>query len=119
MPSVAIIGASADRTKYGNRSVRSHLRAGYEVYPVNPRGGEIEGLPVYPSVRELPQPIDRVSMYVPPEIGVQLLDDIAAVGCSELWLNPGSESAELIAKATELGLNPIQGCSIIDAGGFV
>jgi len=117
MPSVAIIGASADRSKYGNRSVHAHRSAGYDVYPVNPRGGEIEGLATYASIADIPAPIDRVSMYVPPHVGLNLLDDIAAAGCQELWLNPGSDSAAVIARANELGLNIVQACSIIDASG--
>ncbi|MCA9235381.1 MAG: CoA-binding protein [Planctomycetales bacterium] len=115
MPSVAIIGASADPSKFGNQSLRAHRAQGYDVYPVNPKGGEIEGLPVYSRLADVPlQRLDRVSMYVPPEVGLALLDEIAAKGCDELWLNPGSESDELIARARELGLNPIQACSIVD-----
>ena len=115
MPSVAIIGASADPSKFGNQSLRAHRAQGYDVYPVNPKGGEIEGLPVYSRLADVPlQRLDRVSMYVPPAVGLALLDEIAAKGCDELWLNPGSESDELISRARELGLNPIQACSIVD-----
>jgi len=114
---VAIIGATSDRAKYGNKSVRAHLSQGYEVYPVNPKGGQIEGLQVYSSIAEVPvEKLDRVSLYVPPAIGLKLLDEIAAKGCNELWLNPGSESEELVAKARELGFDPILACSIVDVG---
>lgn len=114
-PSVAVIGASSDRSKYGNRSLRAHMACGYEAYAVNPKGGEIEGLPVYASIAEVPVgPLDRVTMYVPPQVGITLLEAIAAKGCGELWLNPGTESPELIEKATELGLNPIVACSLVD-----
>ncbi|MCA9231161.1 MAG: CoA-binding protein [Planctomycetales bacterium] len=116
-PTVAIIGATADRSKYGNKSVRAHAAQGYEVFPVNPKGGEIEGLRVYPSVTDVPvERLDRVSLYVPPAIGLTLLDEIAAKGCDELWLNPGSESDELLEKARELGFDPILACSIVDVG---
>ncbi len=116
-PTVAIIGASADRSKFGNKSVRAHLTQGYDVFPINPKGGEIEGLQVYTSVGELPvEKLDRVSLYVPPAVGITLIKAIAAKGCDELWLNPGSESDELAAKARELGLEPIIACSIVDVG---
>ena len=116
-PTVAIIGATADRSKYGNKSVRAHAAQGYEVFPVNPKGGEIEGLRVYPSVTDVPvERLDRVSLYVPSAIGLTLLDEIAAKGCDELWLNPGSESDELLEKARELGFDPILACSIVDVG---
>ncbi len=116
-PTIAIVGASADRSKYGNKAVRAYLKQGYQVYPVNPRGGQVEGLPVYTSIAEVPaERLERVSMYVPPSVGLGLLTAIAAKGCDELWLNPGSESAELVEKAVDLGLNPIIACSIVDIG---
>jgi len=116
-PTVAIIGASTDRTKFGNKSVRAHLAQGYEVFPINPKGGEIEGLQTYANINEVPvEQLDRVSLYVPPAVGLALIEAIAAKGCNELWLNPGSESEELAAKARELGLEPIIACSIVDVG---
>jgi hypothetical protein len=116
-PTVAIIGASADRGKYGNKSVRAHVAQGYRVFPVNPKGGEIEGLTVFKSLAEVPvERLNRVSLYVPPAVGLELIEEIAAKGCDELWLNPGSEGDELAEKARELGLNPIIACSIIGVG---
>ena len=114
-PTVAILGASADRNKYGNISLRAHLKQGYEVFPVNPKGGEIEGLSVYTSLAEVPGGrLTRISVYLPPTVGLKLLPEIAARGCDELWLNPGSESDELIAAAQAAGLNTIIACSIVD-----
>lgn len=116
-PTVAIIGASNDRAKFGNKSVRAHVAQGYEVYPVNPKSGEIEGLTAYPSIEDVPvDRLDRVSVYLPPSVLLGVLDSIAAKGCDELFLNPGSESDEVVAKAEQLGLNPIVACSIVDVG---
>ena len=116
-PTVAILGASADRAKFGNKSIRAHLTRGYDVYPVNPKGGSIEGLRVYPTLADIPvEKLDRISLYLPPAIGISLLEEIAAKGCDQLWLNPGSDSPEVVARARELGLGPIVACSIVDAG---
>ena len=116
-PTVAILGASRDRTKFGNKSVRAHLQQGFEVFPVNPQGGTIEGLPAYPDLASVPAgPLDRVSVYLPPEIGIRLLEEIKARNPSEVWLNPGSDSPALIARAEALGLNIIRACSIVDVG---
>lgn len=115
-PAVAVIGASADRAKYGNISVRAHLQQGYDVYPVNPKGGEIEGLPVYAKVGDIPVSLDRVTVYLPPAAALGVLDEIAAKGCEELWLNPGSDAPEVVAKAEALGLAPIVACSIVGLG---
>ena len=116
-PTVAIIGASSDRSKFGNKSVRAHVAQGYDVYPVNPKGGQIEGLTAYQSISDVPvEGLSRVSLYVPPAVGEKLLSAIAAKGCDELWLNPGSESDTLVEAAREAGLEPIVACSIVDLG---
>lgn len=117
MPTVAVLGASRDRGKYGNKSVRAHARAGWQVFPINPRADEIEGLTAYRSLRDVPiRPLDRVSVYLPPEIGITLLDDIAACQPREVWLNPGSDSDELLLAAEKLALPVICACSIVDVG---
>lgn len=113
---VAVIGASQDRHKFGNKAVRAFLRQGYTVYPVNPRGGTIEGLPVSRSVRDIGEAVEMASMYVHPEVGLSLLEDIAAVGIKEVWFNPGADSPALVARARALGLEPIVACSILGIG---
>lgn len=114
-PTVAVVGASADPAKFSHRSVVAHAACGFAVYPVNPRGGEVAGLPVWESIAAAPVArFDRVTMYVPPAVGVTLLDEIAAKGCEELWLNPGADSPELIARAEELGLRVVVACSLVD-----
>jgi predicted CoA-binding protein len=117
LPTVAILGASRDRSKYGNKSVRAHARAGWQVFPINPRADEIEGLRAYHSLRDVPiRSLDRVSVYVPPEVGLTLLEDIVACQPREVWLNPGSESDDLIAAMERLDLPAVCACSIVDVG---
>ena len=116
MKTVAIIGASADRSKFGNKAVRAFQARGYRVYPVNPRATEVEGLPAYPSISAVPVRPDMVSVYLPPTMLLIVLPEIAAKGCDELWLNPGTESPEVLAETGRLGLNVIQACSIIGIG---
>ena len=60
--------------------------------------------------------LDRISVYLPPAVGLKMLPQIAARGCNELWLNPGSESDDLVAAAEKAGLNVIQACSIVAIG---
>jgi predicted CoA-binding protein len=116
MKTVAILGASNDRTKYGNKAVRAFRQQGYTVYPVNPREAQIEGLTVFKSILDVPGRPDLVSAYLSPAILIRLLPDVAARGCDELWLNPGTESDEVLAEAQRLGLNVIQACSIVGVG---
>ena len=113
---VAVIGASANRQKYGNKAVRAFKARGYTVWPVNPHAASIEGMRAYRSVAELPATPDMITVYVPPAIGLTLIDDLARVGADEVWLNPGSESDELLARARALGLKPILACSIMGIG---
>lgn len=116
MPSIAIVGASADRRKYGNKAVRAFLQGGWTVYPVNPGTPQVEGLPAYASIEDIPEAPDRVSMYVPPRVGLAMLPAIAAKNPREFFLNPGSEGPELIAAARALGLEPVLACSIVNIG---
>ena len=113
---VAVLGASSDRGKFGNKSVRAHAHAGWTVYPINPKGGEIEGLDAFRSLAELPSPPDRVTVYLPPRVTEAMLDEIAAASPSEVWLNPGAASPGLFSRGEELGLRMIDGCSIVDLG---
>lgn len=116
-PTVAVLGASADREKFGNKSVRAHLKQGYDVFPINPKGGEIEGLTVYTSLTDVPvEHLTRVSVYLPPHIAITVLADVVAKGCDEFWLNPGSDSEEVVEAARAQGLEPIVACSIVDLG---
>ena len=115
-PSIAIIGASADRRKFGNKAVRAYARAGWRVIPVNPAGGEIEGLPVLRSVRDLDEPIDRITIYLPPDAGIKLLTDIAAAKPRSFLLNPGTFDDALLARARELELPAVTACSIVAIG---
>ena len=116
MKSVAIIGASNSRNKFGNKAVRAFQAKGYTVYPVNPDESQVEGVPAFKSVTDLPVRPEMVSIYVPPPVLLELLPEIANKGCDELWLNPGAESDEVVAEAERLGLNVIQACSIVAAG---
>jgi len=109
---VAILGASRDRMKFGNKAVRAYRQVGYRVYPIHPTETEIEGLTVYRDLRSVPGTIDRVALYVPPRIGITLLEEIATRRPGDLYLNPGTESPELLQRAHELGLEPVQACAI-------
>ena len=113
---VAVIGASSNRSKFGNRAVRAFQQQGYTVVPINPHETEVEGLKAYASVLDVPGPIDMASIYVPPEIGEQVIEEIARKGIAEVWLNPGAESDALIARARALQIQPIVACSIIAIG---
>ena len=114
--SVLVVGASADRRKYGNRALRAYRAAGWRVLPINPKGQDIEGLRTYASVLDAPGPADRATIYLPPEKVLGVLEDLVRCGAREVFLNPGAESSAVIARGTELGLPLVLACSIVDIG---
>src|SRR5918992_2979506 len=66
---VAVVGASSDRNKFGNKALRAFKAEGFTVIPINPNELEVEGIKTFPSVLDVPQAIDMATVYVPPEIG--------------------------------------------------
>jgi uncharacterized protein len=113
---VAVIGASNNRRKFGNRALHAFRQQGYTVVPINPHEAEVEGLKAYASVLDVPGTIDMATLYVPPEIGEQVIGEIARKGIAEVWLNPGAESDALIARARALQIQPIIACSVVAIG---
>jgi predicted CoA-binding protein len=116
MSVVAIVGASSDRRKFGNKAVRAFRQQGYTVVPIHPSAEEIEGEKAYASVLDYPGQIDEVSLYVPAEIGMSVVEDIAQKQIPIVWLNPGADEPQVVTKAQNLGLKPRVACSILGIG---
>ena len=113
---VAVVGASSNRGKFGNRALRAFRQQGFTVVAINPHETDVEGLKAYASVLDVPGTVDMVSLYVPPEIGMLVIEEIARKGIAEVWLNPGAESDALIARARALQIQPIVACSMVAIG---
>lgn len=113
---VAVIGASSNRGKFGNKALRAFENQGYTVYPINPNEAEVEGHQAYASVLDVPVQLDCATVYVPPRYGVRVMDQLAQKGVGQVWLNPGADGAEVVTRARELGLNAVRACSIIAIG---
>ncbi len=120
MTTVAVIGASNDRRKFGNKAVRAFLRSGYSVIPVNPRlaaaGEMVEGCATYATVLDIPHDVDLATLYVQPGIGRTVIATISEKKIPELWINPGAESEELVTAANEQGILVREHCSIVAIG---
>jgi hypothetical protein len=116
MKTVAVIGASSHREKFGNKALRAFANKGYTVFPINPTETEVEGHPAFKSVLDVPGPIDMATFYVPGAIGVQVLDEVVKKGIPEVWLNPGADDRQVVDKANALGLKTVRHCSIIAIG---
>ena len=114
----AVVGASTDRDKYGNKVLRCYRQHGKEVYPINPKQPEVEGLRAYPSLATLPVKPRGISIITPPAVTERLVREAAALGIRHLWMQPGAESPEAIQAAESLGLEVIAGgpCLLVVLG---
>lgn len=117
--SFAVVGASADRAKYGNKVLRSYLQARRRVFPVNPGAEEIEGLRCYPDLASLPERVHGVSIVTPPKVTEAVVEQAAAAGIDRIWMQPGAESEAAVRRAEALGLSVIHsGPCVLVAQGF-
>src|SRR4029079_14646053 len=116
MPVVAVIGASSNRQKFGNKALRAFRAHGYTVIPINPHETVVEGERAYASVLDYPGLIDEATVYVPPAIGVGVMRELAKKGIKTVWLNPGADASGVVAPARAEGLVPRVACSIVGIG---
>ena len=114
--SIAVIGACSDHKKFGNKAVRAFLAEGWHVYPVHPTETEIEGLPAFKSVADIPGSVDEATLYIPTHRIKPVLDEIAKKGIKTVWFNPGTEDPEALEYAEDLHLDHVIGCSIASLG---
>ena len=117
-PRFAVVGASTNRAKYGNKVLRNYLQVGREVVPVNPRADEIEGVPTVSSLADLPTHDHAISIITPPKITLEVVREAAELGHRHLWMQPGAESPEAVELAEERGLEVIHGgpCLLVVLG---
>ena len=103
----AVVGASTNRDKYGNKVLRVYQQNDRPVYPVNPKADQVEGLKAYPDLASLPETPHGISIITPPKVTEMVVEEAAKLGISNVWMQPGAESEAAIARAEELGLNLI------------
>lgn len=114
----AVVGATQNPSKFGNKIFKRLLSAGYEVYPVNPVYGEVETHKCYPSLTDLPILPDCVNVVVAPDKALAVAEEAKALGISYIWFQPGAYDNATIARATELGLKVVHdhNCVLVELG---
>ncbi|MEW6073852.1 MAG: CoA-binding protein [Planctomycetota bacterium] len=115
----AVVGASTDREKYGNKVLRCYVQKGkVPVYPINPKAAEVEGLAAYPDLDSLPEPVRGISVITPPAVTAAVVETAAAAGIRRVWMQPGAESEAAVARAEALGMTVIAGgpCLLVVLG---
>lgn len=104
----AVVGASTDRAKYGNKVFRCYLQAGKEpVWPVHRNAPEIEGHTAYARLSDLPEIPRGISIITPPSITERIVQEALELGVGGIWMQPGAESDAAIEAAEAAGLNVI------------
>jgi predicted CoA-binding protein len=109
----AVVGATSNTKKYGNKIFKNLKKRSYEVYPVNPRLKEIEGTKCYATISEVPAKIDVVDFVVPPPVTEAILKECQELGLARIWLQPGSESEAAIAFCHENNLKVVHGVCVM------
>jgi predicted CoA-binding protein len=107
--SFAVVGASSDRSKYGNKVLRAYLQQGRKVVAVNPRESQVERVPSFPDLASLPEPVDGVSIVTPPGVSEKVLQQAAEAKIRNVWLQPGAEGPGWRQQAERLGLCAVGG----------
>ena len=109
----AIVGATDNPEKYGNQIVKNLKNRGYELYPVNPKSKEIEGIKCYPALADIPVKVDVVDFVVPPDVTEAILQQCTELGLDRIWLQPGSESEAAIAFCHENNLKVVHSVCVM------
>jgi uncharacterized protein len=105
----AVVGASTDREKYGNKVLRVYQQNKLEAVPINPKADAVEGLKAYPDLASVPGSIDGVSIITPRKVTEQVVAEAVKRGIKNIWMQPGAESAAAVEAAESAGANVIAG----------
>jgi predicted CoA-binding protein len=106
---IAVVGASANGAKTAN-VIPSYLQSqGYQIIPVNPRGGEILGARVYRTLGDVDLPVDVVDVFRPPAEALAVAREAIAKGVGVLWFQPGTQTDEAARLAADAGLTVVTG----------
>jgi len=114
----AVLGASKNREKYGNKVLRCYIQNHKKVYPINPAADEIEGLPVIKKIADLPDSVKSISIITSPAVTERLVDEAIAKGIKNIWMQPGAESQAAIDHCKKNHINVIAGgpCILVVLG---
>ena len=112
---IAIVGASDNRAKYGYVIYRDLKRKGFLVYAVNPNSPDVDGDKTFASLGDIPEPPTVVNIVVPPEITLEILQECLDLGLMNIWLQPGAESPEVLTFLQAHGFNYLANACIMVA----
>ena len=112
----AIAGSFRSESKYAYQILKTLKKKGYEIYPVNPRLKEVEGLTCYPSIGDIPGGVDVVDIVTPSQVTEKTVRECKEKGITRVWIQPGAESEDAIKFCKDNGINVVYNlCVMIES----
>jgi len=111
--SFAIVGSFRNETKYAYRIFKKLKEKGYSVFPINPRGGEIDGSKCYPSIKDITENIDAVNIVTPPKVTINIIKGCKDKGIKRVWIQPGAENKQAIDFCKQNNIDVIHGLCVM------
>tara|TARA_B100001996_G_scaffold316065_1_gene259048 strand:+ start:28 stop:405 length:378 start_codon:yes stop_codon:yes gene_type:complete len=93
--SIALVGASNDPNKYGNKILLNLKSKGFNVIPINTKEELVDGSPAFKSVSDIKECPSIINFVVPPSVGIKITKDLVEKGYNNFWYQPGAESEEI------------------------
>ncbi len=111
--SVAVAGASRDRSKYGNIIFQALVRSGRKTFPLNPVAETVEGYQAFPTLAAVPESVEALSIVTPPHVTRQIVEQAIAAKVQVLWMQPGAEDRIASQRARDAGIEVIDDGSCV------
>ncbi len=115
----AVVGAREDPATYGYKLWFVLKDRGFNVQPVHPRLKSIDGVEVFPSLKDLPDVPEVVDMVVNPSIGIKVMEEIKELGIKYVWMQPGTRSDEIRKFAQDNEIELIEDCVLVQIDRYV
>ena len=113
---IAVFGVSQDTSKYGYKIFTSLLAQGLSVYGIHPKGGTLNGRPLFTCLVEVPVPVEVAVMVVPPAALAGAVAQCQQAGVKEIWFQPGAREEAAYQMAVRAGIKAINGCFMKENG---
>ena len=110
---VAVLGASPKPERYSNQALKLLGRRDYRPIPVNPAFDEIDGLPCFPNLSAIGEPVHTITIYLRPTRSTPLIEEIVAAKPKRVIMNPGAENDALAEAASSAGIEVVEACTLV------
>lgn len=110
---VVVLGASPKPERYSNKAVRALVEHGHRVIPVHPLLKEIAGVPAVPGLTQITDTVNTLTLYVGPERGKELIQEMIVLKPDRVVMNPGTESDEIEADLNDKGIPVLRACTLV------